>query len=327
MEANYIRFDWAVKKILRQKVNFVVLEGFLTVLLKEKIKIINLLESEGNQEYPDDKFNRVDLLAENDKGELLIIEVQNSRQVAYYQRMLYGTSKAITERIKIGEEYSQVKKVYSINILYFEIGYGKDYVYHGKTEFRSLHNPDEILQLSEVQKRQFQKENVGDIFPEYYVIRVEEFDKIAVDPLDEWISFLKTSIIPESATAPGLNEAREIMALNNMNSKERAAYEKHIDNLRYQRSVMETQRIEGRDEGLEEGLEKGRAEGRKEGLEKGRAEGEAIGLEKGRAENKIKEEQVVINSHRAGIPIETIAAITNLTVEQVIEILKEHSVY
>ena len=31
----YIRFDWAVKRLLRNKANFGVLEGFLTVLLGE----------------------------------------------------------------------------------------------------------------------------------------------------------------------------------------------------------------------------------------------------------------------------------------------------
>ena len=49
----YIRFDWAVKRLLRQKANFDVLEGFLTVLLGEEVKIIELLESESNQQSVD----------------------------------------------------------------------------------------------------------------------------------------------------------------------------------------------------------------------------------------------------------------------------------
>lgn len=44
----YIRFDWAVKRHLRQKANFGVLEGFLTVLLEEEVKIMEILESESN---------------------------------------------------------------------------------------------------------------------------------------------------------------------------------------------------------------------------------------------------------------------------------------
>ena len=61
----YIRFDWAMKRLLRDKANFKVLEGLLTTLLNEKITIKNLLESESNQEEEYDKYNRVDLLAEN----------------------------------------------------------------------------------------------------------------------------------------------------------------------------------------------------------------------------------------------------------------------
>ena len=48
--SNYIRFDWAMKRLLRNKANFAVLEGFLTTLLRDRIKIQKLLESESNQE-------------------------------------------------------------------------------------------------------------------------------------------------------------------------------------------------------------------------------------------------------------------------------------
>lgn len=89
---NYIRFDWAMKRLLRDKANFQVLEGLLTTLLNEKITIKNLLESESNQEEEYDKYNRVDMLAENSKGNLILIEVQNNNEYAYFQRMLFGTS-------------------------------------------------------------------------------------------------------------------------------------------------------------------------------------------------------------------------------------------
>lgn len=122
---NLIRFDWAMKRLLRDKANFVVLEGFLSELLQDNIKIHRILESEGNKEDESDKFNRVDVLAENNKKELIIIEVQNTRELYYFQRMLYGVSKAITEYIHEGDLYAEVRKVYSINIVYFDLGQGK----------------------------------------------------------------------------------------------------------------------------------------------------------------------------------------------------------
>ena len=112
----YIRFDWAVKRLLRQKANFGVLEGFLTVLLGENVKIIEILESESNQQTIDDKFNRVDIKARNSKDEIIIVEIQNTRELYYLERILYGVAKAITEHISLGERYYAVKKIYSISI-------------------------------------------------------------------------------------------------------------------------------------------------------------------------------------------------------------------
>ena len=97
--SNYIRFDWAMKRLLRDKANFAVLEGLMTTLMGEKITIQRLLESESNQESEYDKYNRVDILAENTKGELLLFEIQNNNEYAYFQRMLFGTSKLVTEYI------------------------------------------------------------------------------------------------------------------------------------------------------------------------------------------------------------------------------------
>lgn len=89
---SYIRFDWAIKHLLRDKAKFKVLKGLPTTLLNEKITIKNLLESESNQEEEYDKYNRVDMLAENSKGNLILIEVQNNNEYAYFQRTLFGTS-------------------------------------------------------------------------------------------------------------------------------------------------------------------------------------------------------------------------------------------
>ena len=95
----YIRFDWAIKRLLRQKANFGVLEGFLTVFLNEPIKIVDILESEGNQQQANDKFNRVDIKAKNSKGEIIIVEIQNTSELYYLERVLYGVAKAIGEYI------------------------------------------------------------------------------------------------------------------------------------------------------------------------------------------------------------------------------------
>ena len=296
-KSNLIRFDWAFKRLLRQKANFVVLEGFLTSLLGKPIHILRILESEGNKQKYDDKFNRVDLLAENLEGELLIIEVQNDHELDYFHRMLYGTAKAITEYIKESTKYAVVKKVYSINIVYFELGQGKDYVYRGVTEFRGIHEND-VLHLSASQKQQFQMETAGDIYPEYYVLRVEDFNTVAKTPLDEWIEFLKTGNIAKTATAPGLREAREKLRKDKMSEAERSAYEYHLEKLRYQKSVITT--------GIIEGYMKGKAEGLIEGRAEGRAEGE-----------RVQAIAIAEKALQVGMNIEAVVALTGLSEEDV----------
>ena len=156
MAKNHIRFDWAAKKILRDKKNFDILEGFLSELLNEDIKIEGLLESESNQEEEDEKFNRVDLYAENSKGEHIIIEIQNTRELDYLMRMLFATSKVVTENLSIGEKYANIKKIIAVSIVYFDLGKGDDYVYTGQTKFIGMHNQTE-LQLTGVQKKMFDK--------------------------------------------------------------------------------------------------------------------------------------------------------------------------
>lgn len=238
----YIRFDWAMKRLLRNKTNHAVLEGLLYSLIGRKITIKHFLESEGNQEDSLDKFNRVDMLAEDEDGELIIVEIQTNHEITYFHRMLYGVSKAITEYIGQGDSYDRVRKIYSINIVYFELGQGKDYVYHGRTVFRGLHQPHDLLKLSARQSEKFlgikepdkdKRKDAGELFPEYYILRVNDFDKIATTPLDEWIEFLKTGKIDDKTKVAGLTEAREQLRVDSLPDKDRRAYERYMESVRH----------------------------------------------------------------------------------------------
>src|ERR1035441_5341309 len=172
---NLIRFDWAIKRLLRNKANFGILEGFLSELLEDDIKIENILESESNKETAVNKLNRVDLLVKNSKEELIIIEVQNDYQADYLLRMLFGAAKLIVDNIDEGMPYSNVKKVISIHIVYFDLGVGNDYIYYGSTSFWGKHKKDR-LQLSNQEQELFQADIVSKIYPQYYIIKVNDFD-------------------------------------------------------------------------------------------------------------------------------------------------------
>ena len=259
LQDKYVRFDWAIKRLLRQKANFGVLEGFLTVFLGEKVTILEILESEGNQLSAEDKFNRVDIKACNSKDEIIIIEIQNTRELYYLERILYGVAKAITEHISLGETYYKVKKIYSISILYFDIGKGSDYLYHGQNHFVGVHTGD-CLQVNVKERDAIVPRMPAEIFPEYILIRVNEFDKVAATPLEEWMKYLKYGTICPDTTAPGLSEAREKLKYFSMPPKERMAYDEHLSAVMIQNDVLDSAKLEGKMEGREEGREEGRAE-------------------------------------------------------------------
>lgn len=243
MGKKHIRFDWAAKKMLRDKKNFDILEGFLSELLKEDIKIEGLLESESNQDTEDDKFNRVDLYAENTKGEHIIIEIQNTRELDYLMRMLYATSKAVVEYLDIKAPYSDIKKVIAVSIVYFGIGKGDDYIYRGQTTFTGFHTNKE-LELTTAQKQLFQQPSIGQTYPEYYLIQTAKFNDIINDTLDEWIYFFKNSEVLDGFRAKGMDEVRKKLKVMNLSDKERKRYERFLENLHTEASITQTLAIE-----------------------------------------------------------------------------------
>ena len=283
-ESKYIRFDWAMRRILRQKVNYGILEGLLETVLNMKLKIISVLEP--SDESKCDNFNRLDLLALDCSNDKILIEIQNNTEYAYFEHIIFGTSKFITDLInKKGEGYENVRKIYSVNIVYFSLGKGTDIVYHGKTEFRGIHNGD-LLELSPFQRQKFNVDAVSDLYPEYYILKVNDFNRVAKNSLEEWVYYLNTGDVPQEAKAPGMEEVKEQLTIDRMNKSERSAYYKHLDNIVILRDNIYTEREEGRLEG--------------------RAEGRAA--ERQDNAKKMKE---------LGIPTETISRITGLPVEEI----------
>nr|VFJ76289.1 MAG: conserved hypothetical protein (putative transposase or invertase) [Candidatus Kentron sp. FW] len=193
--------------------------------------------------------------------------------------------------------YRNVIKVISVNILYFDLGQGKDYIYHGATRFLGTHYHDELL-LNDKQQQLFGKEFPHELYPEYYLLKVNQFDDIARDTLDEWIYFLKNEEIKEGFRARGLKKAREILDIMNLSEEERCAYEWYVEEIRYQASMDHSRFMDGRLEGRAESRVEGRAEGKAEGLTEGKI-------------------QVARMMKKNGEPVEKIAAYTQLTPGQI----------
>lgn len=251
---SYIRFDWAIKRLLRDKANFSVLEGLLTVLLCEEIRIEEIIKDEKAYCVWDDaQTDRIDIKAKDKKGDDIVIRIQNMRKLYYLERLRFGTP-AFAEHI-----YQEVNKVYLVGILYFDLGKGNDYLYHGQNRFIGVHTNDELLITAKEEGAIIQK-LPQEVFPEYYLIRVNEFNQVAKTPLEEWVKYLKTGIIDPDTTAPGLPEAREKLRYYDMSPEERHEYDEHVNAIMIQNDVLNTAKLEGHAEGRAESRAEGKLE-------------------------------------------------------------------
>ncbi|KLU62654.1 PD-(D/E)XK nuclease family transposase [Peptococcaceae bacterium CEB3] len=291
-EKKLVRFDWAMKYILRNKANFDVLEAFISNLLKETITVDNILESESNREAENRKFNRVDLKCRDSQGRQIIIEIQNQREADYLQRLLWGTSRAVVEGLELGKGYSEVVKVISISILYHTMRVDEkentDFIYYGQgthllneknhersggmsplngtTELIGLHTKKPlILHESKAKQERTAVVTSKNVFPEYYLIYVEKFEDMIREDIDEWVYFFKHGAIREDFKSPGILLAAKKLDYLMMSEEERRGYDDYLAYLGQELGIIETAKEEGR----EEGELKGRMEAARNALKKG----------------------------------------------------------
>ena len=313
-----IRFDWAIKYILRDKKNFDILEGFLSTLLNKDIKVLEVIESESNQDADNLKFNRVDLMVKS-KEEQFIIEIQNTREVDYLERILFGASKVITENLALGEDYKNITKVISVNILYFNLGTGKDYIYHGKTEFIGMNKKDKLI----LRKRVFVDDKKfklveKNIFPEYYLIRTEHFEEVIGSPIDEWIYMFKKGEIKENFKSKGMKAVKKKLDYLRMTEKERKTYDRYLMNLARENNIIETADQDGYIRGLKEAEKKVEKALKRE--EKALKEKEKERKEKEKAQKALFDTVKLLFSMNTDI--KKISEVTGLPEREIKEIIK-----
>ena len=287
----YVSFDWAIKRLLRKKADFSVLEAFLSVLLAKEVKIQDLLESETNRNSANSKMVVVDVLCKIDNGDLVIIEVQFFHQADYFQRILFGVSKVLTEHLKSGEKYALVKKVISVSLVYFDLGHGEDYLYRGQTRFLGMNKNDQ-LELSSLQKNTYSKDFPQEIFPEYYLIKINNFNNVSRSPLEDWVYYFKNAELPSKCDKKILSLLSEQLMYDAMDTKEKQDYKRFNKSKLIWDSTIETAFMEGVEKGIEKGIEKTKVE-------------------------------FIVSAYSKGIDLPTIAELVNLPKSNVVSILTE----
>lgn len=328
MSEKLVRFDFAIKVLLRNKANFDILEGFLSELLKTDVQIQEVLESESNQDHQDDKYNRVDLLARTSNEQHVIIEVQCSNQWDYLSRILYSTSTAVCEYMRSGDPYSKVRKIISVSIVFFRLGKGKDYLYHGTTKFTGMHRHDELILNAKEQEMYGRTKGLAwetpeEIFPEYYLIKVPTFANRIRDKLDEWIYFLKHSKIEKNFQARGIQSAAHKLDVLRLTEAERRAYKRYCEGLHDSASwavMMEIMREDLEASKAKIATAEAETEAAKAKIAATEAEIEAVRIEAKNAEARGREESlnaVAKTLLEAGQPLDAVVQVTGLSYERV----------
>lgn len=308
--SDIISFDYAIKYLLKDKGDYEIVEGFISAILKDAgygaVKIKSLIESSSNKEYESLKSSVADVVVEDAAGHKYIVEIDKSYTSLFLHKACFNSSRLIVDSISKNEDYSTIKKIFHINLLYFPFNNMKTSLYHGKTIFRELDKEHPIdLHIADMGGRIFDAYNV---FPEYFVISVPLFNDIIKNELDEWLYIVKHSEVKEDFKSPYMKKVANRLNVLKMTTKEQIIYRAYMNKSFKERDYI----VSAEEKGKREGIEKGIAEGIAEGIEKG--------IEKGITEEKIKVAKKMLVRRKA---IEEIHETTELPIEEIKQLKAE----
>ncbi|WP_036058389.1 Rpn family recombination-promoting nuclease/putative transposase [Leptospira sp. P2653] len=107
------------------------------------IRELTILNPELTGELPKDKRSYLDIRAKDETGRIFHVEIQVAHENSFVKRSLYYLSGLIRDQLKSGEGYSDLKAVYQVNIVDFNLIPSENY--HSKFKFREESNPEITL--------------------------------------------------------------------------------------------------------------------------------------------------------------------------------------
>ena len=253
-----------------------------------------------NERLPETEQGRkviFDIHCETDKGERIIIEMQNREQPHFKDRALYYLSHSVVEQGIKGTWDYELAAVYGVFFLNFTLD----------EENRPNNNRNEGKFRRDIVLAD--REN-GQVFnPKFRQIYIElprfnkEEEECETD-FERWIYVLKhmdtLDRMPFKARKAIFERLERIGSMANLTPKQRAQYEAEWK--------MYNDYYNTLDFAVEKGMKKGMEEGMEKGLQKGKAEGKA----EGRQEEK---HSIALNLKKLGVSIEQIAFATGLSID------------
>nr|WP_250648856.1 Rpn family recombination-promoting nuclease/putative transposase [Clostridium zeae] len=235
-------------------------------------------------EAVDDKIGILDVRVVTEKGIHINVEIQLINRYNMINRTLFYWSRLYSNQIKKGENYKNLNKTITINILNFNYIDSKKYhtTYHLWEDEEKTKLTD-ILEIHFIELPKFLDEN-----PELN------------NSLNMWLAFLTK---PEKGVSemgePAIRKAITVLDMLSRDPETVRLAELRMKQILDEKSMVEGAREEGKIEGIAEGRAVGKAEGKAEGMK-----------------------EIAKNALRKGADISFVVEITGLKEEDVI-ILKD----
>ncbi len=293
--------DFIFKNIFGTKDNQDLLLSFLNAVFEDAgqplVESVEILNPFLEKDALSDKMSVLDVKARTPSGTLVNVEIQVRNERDMEKRTLYYWAKMFQGQLLIGQNYRDLHKAITINVL--------DFNYLPTTRYHSTFKIcEEITGLV-----------LTDLFEIHFIELRRLEDQLAIGQhrqLVLWLLFLITQtskgLEDLAMQEPAIHKAVSVLEFLSQDKRTRELYEERQKGL-----MTYTANIEGaREEGEQIGIQKGLAEGEQIGIQKGLAEGEQIGIQK-----------IAQAMLRAGDSVEKIMIITGLTRSE-IDTLQTH---
>ncbi len=313
-----LRIDFAFKQLFGTNGSEDILIAFLNAMLQESLESsiasLQLEDPHLHREHANDKLSILDISATLDTGTKVNVEIQLNNNHDMMKRSLYYWGKLYTSQLQKGMPYSALRKTITINLLNF-IMFLDHKEFHTKgtlwnTQQQKLLSDDIEIHIVEIPK----------LTEQWHEEKVNQWK----DPFARWLLLLSanedehlTKLLEDIAMNqdPILQKAINKWERMSQDSSFRQAYDAREKVLMDEAAKFAHAETEGMKRGMEKGLEKGIEQGIEQGIEKGIEKGRKEGVQQGKI-------QMIKSMYDLGIPLETIAKASKLSVHDVERILE-----
>ena len=281
------KYDFVFKYIFGNENNKEPLIALLRDILglpDDEFEVIEIINSELLKEFKEDKKGILDVRVKTKLGKQIDVEIQILPTDYMAERTMFYWSKMYTSQIKPGDTYDKLKKCVTINIVDFKCTpLKKPYSRYHLTEDETGYRLTDIIEVHYLEIPKLSETDIN----------IDEND-----PIVQWMKFVDAKSKGElemlAEKNKDIRKAYDMLQVISKNEMARMRYDAIQAEISDQRTRIKSAELKGREEGREEGIN--------------------IGIEKGRIE-------LILKQSRKGLSIEYISEINDFDIEYVKDVI------